>query len=210
MKSARPGSRLRASARRAAVLAAAMLWTVGAAAAEETQDQDEAKDQMVVQILQQTLNEHGYDAGQPDGQIGPRTTSALDAYAEDRGIASDFESVIADMFQRNQGARRDIRQDFKLKAWKEEVASHIEGSDAVTIEGLYEITDHNGVDVVCGQYNAKNIHGSYVEYSRFFGVVGVSADSEDYVPVMIAADSGSDFIVDLICSFTFPAPPPSR
>jgi tetratricopeptide (TPR) repeat protein len=36
-----------------------------------------------VKLVQTVLNELGYDTGTPDGQFGPRTTSAIQAYQKD-------------------------------------------------------------------------------------------------------------------------------
>ena len=42
-----------------------------------------------VKALQQALNEQGYDAGTPDGVIGPATRAALRRYQQSQGLVAD-------------------------------------------------------------------------------------------------------------------------
>lgn len=42
-----------------------------------------------VSEIQTRLNAAGYDSGEVDGLLGPRTTSAIKAFQRDRGITAD-------------------------------------------------------------------------------------------------------------------------
>jgi len=42
-----------------------------------------------VEGLQLALNQRGYDAGKPDGVLGPATRNAVRAYQRDAGLISD-------------------------------------------------------------------------------------------------------------------------
>jgi hypothetical protein len=46
-------------------------------------------DRQLVRDIQTALNEHGYNAGKPDGLYGPGTRKAITAYQEDKGLAVD-------------------------------------------------------------------------------------------------------------------------
>ncbi len=43
-------------------------------------------DRRVVAMIQQELNQRGYDAGAPDGSVGPRTRTAIRTYQTDAGL----------------------------------------------------------------------------------------------------------------------------
>ncbi|MDH3604129.1 MAG: peptidoglycan-binding protein, partial [Candidatus Tectomicrobia bacterium] len=52
-----------------------------------------------VKLVQTKLNELGYDTGTPDGQFGPRTTSAIQEYQKDQGLAVTGE-ITAELLDR--------------------------------------------------------------------------------------------------------------
>lgn len=51
-------------------------------------------DKAIVKIVQQTLNDNGYDCGTPDGMAGSKTTEALMSYQKEKGI--NVNGVITD------------------------------------------------------------------------------------------------------------------
>jgi membrane-bound lytic murein transglycosylase B len=60
-----------------------------------------------VKALQQALNELGYDTGTPDGQLGPRTQSAIRRYQAAHGLPADgypAPSVLAHVEQAHAAA----------------------------------------------------------------------------------------------------------
>ena len=47
-----------------------------------------------VQVLQELLNAHGFDSGEPDGRVGRQTRSAIRAYQESQGLPMDGHAAM--------------------------------------------------------------------------------------------------------------------
>ena len=63
---------------------------------ENTQPVTEYKDATTIRIVQQALNEAGYNCGTPDGLIGGKTTEAITAYQTQKGIS--VNGLVTDEF----------------------------------------------------------------------------------------------------------------
>ena len=127
-------------------------------------------------FLQMRLNDLGHEAGDPDGVMGPRTRSAIEAYAQDRNIQPTAERVFQDMLQRSRQARKSEELSDEQRRELESVVAEnlLDPQSALFHEELYRVDRQSGagagaVDTICGRVNARNSFGGYVGY-RYFQV----------------------------------------
>ena len=73
-------------------------------------------DSATVQIVQQALNEAGFDCGNPDGKAGAKTQEALKAYQTSKGI--NVNGVITDELLETMGVADQVSEAAKLEASK--------------------------------------------------------------------------------------------
>ena len=78
-------------------------------------------DSATVQIVQQALNEAGFDCGNPDGKAGAKTQEALKAYQQSKGI--NVNGVITDELLEAMGVADQVSEAAKLEASKAEYSS---------------------------------------------------------------------------------------
>ena len=78
-------------------------------------------DSATVQIVQQALNDAGFDCGNPDGKAGAKTQEALKAYQQSKGI--NVNGVITDELLETMGIADQVSEAAKLEASKAEYSS---------------------------------------------------------------------------------------
>lgn len=78
-------------------------------------------DSATVQIVQQALNDAGFDCGNPDGKAGAKTQEALKAYQQSKGINAN--GVITDELLETMGIADQVSEAAKLEASKAEYSS---------------------------------------------------------------------------------------
>ena len=78
-------------------------------------------DSATVQIVQQALNDAGFDCGNPDGKAGAKTQEALKAYQQSKGI--NVNGVITDELLESMGIADQVSEAAKLEASKAEYSS---------------------------------------------------------------------------------------
>ena len=78
-------------------------------------------DSATVQIVQQALNDAGFDCGNPDGKAGAKTQEALKAYQQSKGI--NVNGVITDELLEAMGVADQVSEAAKLEASKAEYSS---------------------------------------------------------------------------------------
>ena len=78
-------------------------------------------DSATVQIVQQALNDAGFDCGNPDGKAGAKTEAALREYQQSRGI--NVNGVITDELLEAMGVADQVSEAAKLEASKAEYSS---------------------------------------------------------------------------------------
>lgn len=78
-------------------------------------------DSATVQIVQQALNDAGFDCGNPDGKAGAKTQEALKAYQQSKGI--NVNGVITDELLESMGIAEQVSEAAKLEASKAEYSS---------------------------------------------------------------------------------------
>ena len=88
---------------------------------ENTQPVTEYKDATTIRIVQQALNEAGYNCGTPDGLIGGKTTEAITAYQTQKGIM--VNGLVTDELLQSLGVVEKVQEAVKAEASKGEYNS---------------------------------------------------------------------------------------
>lgn len=78
-------------------------------------------DSATVQIVQQALNDAGFDCGNPDGKAGAKTEAALREYQQSKGL--NVNGVITDELLEAMGVADQVSEAAKLEASKAEYSS---------------------------------------------------------------------------------------
>ena len=151
-----------------------------------------------IYILQSQLANHGFDAGRPDGRLGPATRRAVAAFAEQHGIASDPESVLAFMFQRSRDTRIEITDQDTLQIIEAEVAQNLRDPSSVMIRNVFRVTDGTG-QWVCGEVNGRNAYGGYAGFTGFTGMMVLAGGF-----VLIGIAEQDNPFITLRCATSFP------
>jgi len=81
----------------------------------------EYNDRATVQLVQQALNEAGYNCGTPDGVAGANTKSAITSYETENGLT--VNGVITDQLLESLGIADQIAEQAKIEASKAEYSS---------------------------------------------------------------------------------------
>ncbi len=152
-------------------------------------------------ILQYRLADHGFDAGKPDGRVGPKTRQAITAFTEHHGIGSSAGSAFDFMVKRSVGARISITRSETLEMVKAGVAERLRDPSSVMIRNVYRVTDADGTtNIVCGEVNGKNGYGGYTGYTTFTGFLLYSIESFSVIRI----DTPSSRYASLTCTTSFP------
>ena len=88
---------------------------------ENTQPVTEYKDATTIRIVQQALNEAGYNCGTPDGLIGGKTTEAITAYQTQKGIS--VNGLVTDELLQSLGVVEKVQEAVKAEASKAEYSA---------------------------------------------------------------------------------------
>ena len=88
---------------------------------EATQPVTEYQDATTIRIVQQALNEAGYNCGTPDGLIGGKTTEAITAYQTAKGIT--VNGLVTDELLQSLGVVEKVQEAVKAEASKGEYNS---------------------------------------------------------------------------------------
>lgn len=88
---------------------------------ENTQPVTEYKDATTIRIVQQALNEAGYNCGTPDGLIGGKTTEAITAYQTKKGIS--VNGLVTDELLQSLGVVEKVQEAVKAEASKAEYSA---------------------------------------------------------------------------------------
>lgn len=91
------------------------------AEAPATQPVVEYKDATTVRIVQQTLNNVGYNCGNPDGVPGGKTTEAITKYQTDRGIT--VNGLVTDELLQSLNIVEQVQEAVKAEGSKAEYSS---------------------------------------------------------------------------------------
>lgn len=127
-----------------------------------------AQDRPTISLMQHRLSELGFDTGEPDGQIGPRTQSAISSYAKARDIPPTADAVLADFFERSVQAREVV---VLSEVERERLEAVIRQNLTDPVSAIFEEEIFRYGNVYCGQVNARNLFGGYVG-RRYFQVFG--------------------------------------
>ena len=102
--------------------------TTPAPEAEETEVSEEAttpvteyQDATTIRIVQQALNEAGYNCGTPDGVAGGKTTEAITSYQTAKGIT--VNGLVTDELLQSLGVVEKVQEAVKVEASKAEYST---------------------------------------------------------------------------------------
>ena len=151
--------------------------------------------------LQMALEAHGFDLGEPDGQIGSATRHALAAFAQKHGSQDDPDSVFLFMYEQSLKSREEITSQSVLDVIRRDVADKLRDPTSVMVRNVFVVK--NGTqEIVCGEVNGKNAYGGYAGYTQFFGLPVFMG----HFPLM-AINDGQTNIASKNCDLAFPAVP---
>jgi hypothetical protein len=128
-----------------------------------------AMDTSTVLILQSTLNDHLFNVGEPDGNIGPATRRGLEEFAETYGTSSDPQAVLSFIIQKSVAARMPIEDEIVPKDIEEEVAVQLRDPSSVMIRNVFKVENPFNT-LICGEVNGKNAYGGYAGFTWFNGM----------------------------------------
>jgi hypothetical protein len=148
-------------------------------------------------ILQATLNDHLFNVGEPDGNIGPATRRALKEFADTYGTSSDPQAVLSFIIQKSVAARKPIEDEIVLKGIEEEVAEQLRDPSSVMIRNVYKVENPFNT-LICGEVNGKNAYGGYTGFTSFNGMDLMG----DFA--FLTMDSSDFALAELQCLMSFP------
>lgn len=90
-------------------------------AAPESQPVVEYKDATTIRIVQQALNDKGYNCGNPDGVAGGNTTTAITQYQTENGITAN--GLVTDELLQSLGVVEKVQEAVAAEASKNEYSS---------------------------------------------------------------------------------------
>lgn len=153
-------------------------------------------------LMQSTLNEHGYNAGEPDGKVGAATREAIQEFAAVYGGPRDVDGAFNYMIKLSVAARVPVKDSAQLEIITAGVSQNMRDPDSVKIRDVYTVTD---VDhpIVCGEVNGKNVYGGYAGYQHFVGMMAMGK----FIPIRI--DEGDPPSAMITCALAFPRLDPS-
>ena len=91
------------------------------ASGAETKNVVEYKDAATIRIVQQSLNDAGYNCGTPDGVAGGNTTQAITKYQTEKGLTAN--GLVTDELLQSLGVVEKVQEAVKLEASKAEYSS---------------------------------------------------------------------------------------
>ncbi len=158
-----------------------------------------AQDKIDVLFVQVQLEQHGFDiGGNPDGVLGPKTRSALSAYAKKYAVSDDFSSVLSEMARRNIENRIPISDEKMRKGIEDTVAEQLNDPFSAKFRNIYKISQADGTVLICGEVNGKNLYGAYVGFRFFYGL------SSGFSPIMLLKIDGDSAISENACLLSHP------
>ena len=156
-----------------------------------------AMDLQTIFFLQETLKNHGFDVGKPDGKFGPATRNGLNSFAKKYGVQSDAQSVLTFIFQKNLASRRVIEDETRLEDIKARVAEGLRDPSSALIRNVFEV-DNPNMTIICGEVNGKNAYGGYAGFTSFFGISMFNRFS------LVQIDDAESAFARVSCTMAFP------
>lgn len=124
-----------------------------------------AQDFSAVYMLQMTLNDHGFDVGEPDGLLGPATGQAIAGFADEYGFPSEPNALISALVQRSvtnsiKITREANLTDVDLAEVEKNVGALLRDPSSVQVRNV-RIAESPEGRFYCGEVNGKNAYGGY-------------------------------------------------
>ena len=166
-----------------------------------------AADRATVFLVQMFLNNHGYNAGEPDGISGPNTRSALSAFAEDHTTDATFDAFVSYAKRTNISERKEISDPDLLAEAKEEVAAKLRNPDSAKFRNIFSISGPSFTEgsstYVCGEVNGHNAYGGYSGFQWFFGTSITAPESGKKLFLLNSIDGPDEQFAQAVCTMTF-------
>jgi hypothetical protein len=160
-----------------------------------------AMDTSTLLILQSTLNDHLFNVGEPDGNIGPATRRGLEEFAETYGTSSDPQAVLSFIIQKSVAARQPIEDEIVLKDIEEEIAAQLRDPSSVMIRNVFKV-ENPSTTFICGEVNGKNAYGGYAGFNWFYGMDLTDLMGGSFV--FLTMDRPDFALAELQCLMSFP------
>ncbi|EDQ05440.1 hypothetical protein DSM14862_02424 [Sulfitobacter indolifex] len=157
-----------------------------------------ALDRVSILFIQNALNQHGFEAGEPDGKLGPATRRALAAFSDKYGAPDHVDGVMEFMIEKSIQAREEVTSEDQLNQIRTTVSENLRDPSSAEIRNVYKTV--NGTDdLICGEVNGKNAYGGYAGFTKFYGTNFKSLGFW-----LMHIDDAETSVAEFVCLFSFP------
>ena len=130
-----------------------------------------AIDREALLMLQFTLTDHGFDVGNLDGLMGPKTIEAISRFAEKYEMPKDPDALIRSIAFRSASHSARITKEFGMTGLMIEKISQgvgrlLKDPSSVIIRNIIVAESPYG-RFFCGEVNGKNSYGGYAGFIEF-------------------------------------------
>lgn len=137
-------------------------------------------------LVQNYLNDSGFNAGEPDGLIGGKTRSAISEYSIANGLDNEIVAVESHMMLQALRLQVPLEPDGLPVEIGASLSSQFKDPSSVIFSSLTSRELKDGSVVYCGEANGKNSYGAYaggqpfyisdvgIDYPHIDGVDGIS------------------------------------
>jgi peptidoglycan hydrolase-like protein with peptidoglycan-binding domain len=159
-------------------------------------------------IMQQTLREHGFDPGEPDGEMGGKTRAAMSAFAEKYGAPDDPDELFLFMVRRSYETFSPITDEETLERIRVGVGAALKDPESARIRNVKRVTAADNSTFICGEVNGKNSYGAYAGFVPFrsfgdeAGIGSFTITTYETLPYMI--EENDENFVFYMCELAFP------
>lgn len=141
---------------------------------EESANVVQYKDESTIKIVQQALNDAGYDCGTPDGLAGNKTSAAIRQYQTDKGLSVD--GLVTDELLQSLGGSENDTSDVIVGKWKIQAMIDQEEKDYNLKETTSYVEFQNDESFIIvlniPEYDDYTIEGTWKNVSEDYPVDG--------------------------------------
>jgi peptidoglycan hydrolase-like protein with peptidoglycan-binding domain len=178
------------------MLLAARNGLIGAALCMAMASPGIAMDKSSIFWLQTTLNDHGFDAGKPDGRMGNKTRAAITAFSKKYGPQPDPDKIIGFMVAQNARHAEPITDPEALEQIRVGVGRDLRDPGSAQVRDVRRVKGHDGQRFICGEVNGKNAYGAYAGFTAFstaYDIIRIGNVSTGYDTMNYFVDTDTKF-----------------
>jgi len=147
-------------------------------------------------IITQTKLQHlGFDPGEADGRMGPKTRKALIEAGKEYGFEPKVGSLIEHFSAVELRNRVPLEDNSAIKAVEDAVKEGLKDPFSAQFRDFFTVSSGK----VCGQVNAKNSYGAYVGW-KLFVTTPLHKVGDQYLTLLLSLEGPDDFLPPYYCS----------